>query len=137
MNQISAVMIVKNGASTLALSLESLRGFDDVVVLDNGSTDGSQEIARRYPNVRLHEGHFEGFGPTKNKAARLAKHDWIFIIDSDEAVEPELARAMQQQTLDPGTIYVLNFKAFYKQIQVRHCLPRTMCTKILSIPDFA
>lgn len=121
MNRISAVMIVKNGAKTLEKALGSLRDFDDVVVLDNGSTDGSQEIARRYPNVQLHEGQFEGFGPTKNKAAALAKHEWVLIIDSDEAVEAALAQAMHTKTLDPSTIYVLNFKAFYKDYQVKHC----------------
>lgn len=121
MNQISAVMIVKNGAKTLARSLDSLLALDDVVVFDNGSTDGSQEIARRYPNVRLFTGDFEGFGPTKNKAAGLAQHDWVLIIDSDEAIEPELVASMQRHALDPNTIYVLNFKAFYKDYQVRHC----------------
>ncbi len=121
MNRISAVMIVKNGAKTLEKALDSLSEFDDVLVLDNGSTDGSQEIARRFPNVRLHEGQFEGFGPTKNKAAGLAKHDWVLIIDSDEAVEAPLAQAMHARLLDPGTIYVLNFKAFYKNYQVKHC----------------
>jgi glycosyltransferase involved in cell wall biosynthesis len=121
MNQISAVMIVKNGAKTLEKALDSLREFSDVVVFDNGSTDGSQEIARGFSNVQLHEGQFEGFGPTKNKAASLAKHDWVLIVDSDEAVESTLTQAMHSQVLDPGTIYVLNFKAFYKDYQVKHC----------------
>jgi glycosyltransferase involved in cell wall biosynthesis len=121
MNQISAVMIVKNGANTLAKALESLRDFSDVVVLDNGSTDGSKEIAHRYANVQLYEGAFEGFGPTKNKAAAFAKHDWVLIVDADEAVEPQLSNAIHQMALDPRTIYVLNFKAFYKNHQVKYC----------------
>jgi glycosyltransferase involved in cell wall biosynthesis len=121
MNRISAAMIVKNGARTLATALESLQGFDDIVLLDNGSTDGSQDIARRYRNVQLHTGAFEGFGPTKNKAASLARHDWVLIIDADEAIEPSLSRVIHEAALDPGTIYTLNFKAFYKGYQVRHC----------------
>lgn len=120
-NLISAVMIVKNGAATIERSLSSLASFDEVVVFDNGSTDQTAEIAQRFPNVRLTQGEFEGFGPTKNKAASLARHDWVLIIDSDEAIEPELAAAMHQSTLDPSTIYVLNFKAFYKNYQVKHC----------------
>jgi len=121
LNQISAVMIVKNGANTLSKALDSLQEFSDVVVFDNGSTDGSQAIARGYPNVQLNEGTFEGFGPTKNKAAGLAKHDWVLIIDSDEAIEPELAHTMHRQVLDPATIYLLNFKAFFKDYQVKYC----------------
>ncbi len=118
---ISAVMIVKDGALSISKSLESLYLFDEVVVFDNGSTDGTREIASRYPNVRLFEGTFEGFGITKNKAAALAKHDWILIIDSDECIEPELVRAIHRQNLDPKTIYLLNFKAFYKSYQVKYC----------------
>ena len=92
---VSAVMIVKNGARTIDKSLESLKQFDDVVVYDNGSTDGTQVIAARYPNVQLIEGGFDGFGTTKNRAASYAKHDWILIIDSDEVVDDELLHALK------------------------------------------
>jgi glycosyltransferase involved in cell wall biosynthesis len=114
-------MIVKDGALTIARSLESLRSYDEVIVFDNGSSDGTQEIARQYTNVRMFSGEFEGFGATKNKAVTLAKHDWIFIIDSDEVIEPELAQAMHLSDLDVNFIYVLNFKAFYKDYQVKYC----------------
>lgn len=117
---VSAVMIVKNGARTIDKSLESLKQFDDVVVYDNGSTDGTQAIASQYPNVRLIEGQFDGFGTTKNRAASYAKHDWILIIDSDEVVDDGLLYALETKTLDPQTIYIVNFLAYYKEIQIRH-----------------
>lgn len=118
---VSAVMIVKNGGRTIRRSLESLREFDDVVVYDNGSTDGTQNIAREFPNVRLIEGEFDGFGTTKNRAASFALHEWILIIDSDEVVDEELLRALKTKPLDPRTIYIVNFLAYYKEIQIRHC----------------
>ena len=118
---VSAVMIVKNGARTIRRSLESLREFDDVVVYDNGSTDGTQEIAREFPNVRLVEGEFDGFGTTKNRAASYAAHDWVLIIDSDEVVDAELLDALRTRPLDPRTIYIVNFHAYYKEIRIRHC----------------
>ncbi len=119
--KISAVMIVKDSALTIAKSLDSLRSFDEVIVFDNGSSDGSQEIACQYANVQIYRGEFEGFGITKNKAVALAKHDWILIIDSDEVIEPELAKAMHLLELESSSIYVLNFKAFYKDYQVKYC----------------
>ena len=119
--KISAVMIVKDGALTIAKSLDSLRSFDEVIVFDNGSSDGTQEIARQYTNVQMCNGEFEGFGTTKNKAVALAKHNWILIIDSDEVIEPELAKAMHLHELDTNSIYELNFKAFYKDYQVKYC----------------
>lgn len=118
---VSAVMIVKNGARTIRRSLESLREFEDVVVYDNGSNDGTQAIAGEFPNVRLIEGQFDGFGTTKNRAASYAVHEWILIIDSDEVVDEELLHALKTKPLDPRTIYIVNFLAYYKEIQIRHC----------------
>lgn len=118
---VSAVMIVKNGARTIQRSLESLREFDDVVVYDNGSIDGTQEIACSFANVNLIEGEFDGFGTTKNRAASFSKHDWVLIIDSDEVVDEELMNALKTDVLDPNAIYIVNFLAFYKEIPIRHC----------------
>lgn len=118
---VSAVMIVKNGARTIRKTLESLRELDDVVVYDNGSIDGTQKIVREYSNVHLIEGNFDGFGTTKNRAASYAKYDWVVIIDSDEVVDGTLLHALQTKILDPHTIYIINFLAYYKEIQIRHC----------------
>lgn len=118
---ISAVMIVKNGARTIRKTLESLCEFDDVVVYDNGSTDGTAGIAKEYGNVNLIQGEFTGFGPTKNKAASHARHDWILIVDSDEVVDAELLATLKTAQLDEQTIYSLNFTAYYRDIQIRHC----------------
>lgn len=118
---ISAVMIVKNGAITIQKTLESLLAFDDVVVYDNGSTDGSQKIAQQFKNVNLIEGEFKGFGWTKNTAASYAKNDWILIIDSDEVVDSQLLNTLQRKKLNEKSVYILNFLAFYKQIQIKYC----------------
>ena len=120
-NSISVVIIVKNGALTIQRSLESLQGFDDVVVYDNGSNDGTIEIAQKFSNVQLVQGDFLGFGETKNKAVSYAKHDWVLILDSDEVVDQELFQTLQDASLDPNTIYLINFHAFYKEIQIKYC----------------
>ncbi|MCK9373400.1 MAG: glycosyltransferase family 2 protein [Sulfuricurvum sp.] len=121
MMNVSAVMIVKNGARTIGRSLESLREFDDVVVYDNDSTDATAVIAGEFSNVRLIPGYFDGFGTTKNRAASYAKNEWVLIIDSDEVVDETLLRTLQTKVLDPHTIYIVNFLAFYKEIPIRHC----------------
>ncbi len=117
----SAVVLVKDNEHTLTATLESLKAFDNVVVYDNGSTDESKHIARKFPNVHLVEGEFKGFGWTKNRAVSFAKHDWIIIVDSDEVVDKELLQILQTKRLDDNTVYQLNFKAYYKDIQVKHC----------------
>ena len=103
---ISAVIISKDAEGTIGATLQSLRRFAEVLVYDNGSQDRTLEIARGFPNVRLHQGDFFGFGPTKNHAASLAEHDWIFSIDSDYQVSPELLDSIAHVNLsDPGVGY--------------------------------
>lgn len=118
---ISAVVLAKNSEKTIKNTLSSLGGFDDVVVYDNGSNDKTVEIAKSFSNVNLVYGEFRGFGWSKNRAASYAKNDWILIIDSDEVVDKELFEILKTTSLDEKSVYRLNFKAFYKDIQIRHC----------------
>jgi len=96
---ISAVIIAHNSEATLAECLQSLAEFPEVVVYENGSTDKTVEIAQEFSNVRLERGAFEGFGPTKNKAAGFAANDWILSLDSDERVTPELVEELRSKDL--------------------------------------
>ncbi|MGE4456621.1 MAG: glycosyltransferase family 2 protein [Arcobacteraceae bacterium] len=118
---ISAVVLAKNNEKTIGNTLQSLTDFSDVVVYDNGSVDETINIAKSFPNVNLIEGEFRGFGWSKNKAASYAKNDWILIIDSDEVVDGELLEVLKNKVLEKNCVYKLNFKAFYKDIQVKHC----------------
>lgn len=118
---ISVVVLAKNNQKTIKNTLESLVGFDDVVVYDNGSSDDTLQIAKSYKNVNLIEGEFRGFGWSKNRAASYAKNDWILVIDSDEVVDRELFEILKSISLDEKSVYRLNFKAFYKDIQVKYC----------------
>jgi len=117
---ISAVIIVKNAVNTIKKTLESLSAFNDVIVYDNGSDDGTQDIVKEFSNITLIEGSFLGFGPTKNKAASYAKNEWILIVDSDEVVDLELINTLKTKKLNDSTVYILNFLAFYKNIQIKY-----------------
>lgn len=92
---ITAVVLARDGADTLERCLSSLSDFAEVLLYDNGSTDATLEIAARFANVRIIKGHFDGFGPTRNRAAREAKHDWIFNIDTDEWLTPVLQESLR------------------------------------------
>ena len=118
---ISAVVLAKNNDNTIEKTLQSLVEFEDVVVYDNGSTDKTIQIVKEFKNVNLVEGEFNGFGWSKNKAASYAKNDWIIIIDSDEVIDSLLLNTLKTKKLDEKTVYQLNFKAFYKDIQVKYC----------------
>ncbi len=117
---ISAVMITKDAEAHLQESLESLRDFKEVIVYDTGSSDDTIRIAQKFPNVTIHQGPFIGFGPTKNEAASLASNDWIFSIDSDEVVTPELLTTLQALSLQPQKVYAIHRQNLFLGHPVRH-----------------
>lgn len=118
---ISVVMIVKNGEKTIQKSLQSLKDFEDVVVYDNGSDDNTINLAKKFANVNLIQGDFLGFGKTKNKASEYAKNDWILILDCDEVIDETLNQTLKSKKLNENCVYMLNFNAYYKNKQIKHC----------------
>jgi glycosyltransferase involved in cell wall biosynthesis len=118
---VSAVMIVRDASGTLPRTLDSLGWLAEVVVYDNGSRDDTRAIAARYANVRVAEGAFSGFGPTRNAAAALASNDWIFAIDSDESVTDELRGSLAAADLaDPRVVFAVERRNFLMGRPVRH-----------------
>ncbi len=113
MQSLSVVIVCKNEVDIIGRTLQSLRGLtDDIVVYDNGSTDETRKMVKQF-NVQLHEGSWEGFGKTKNKAISLALYDWILSLDSDETVDDELKGSlMAEQLKDETTVYEVSFKNF-------------------------
>jgi glycosyltransferase involved in cell wall biosynthesis len=119
--QISAVIIARDAATTLRATLDSLKWASEIVVYDNGSRDDSRAIASAFKNVRLADGAFIGFGPTRNAAAALASNDWIFAIDCDESVSGELRASLLSADLaDPRTVYAVERRNYMMGRAVRH-----------------
>jgi glycosyltransferase involved in cell wall biosynthesis len=118
---ISVTILTKNSATYLAECLGALVAFDEVVVLDNGSTDDTIAIARGFANVTVHEHPFIGFGPMKNLAVDMASNDWILSIDSDEIVTPELAREILGLELDKSRLYAIERDNYYHGRLIRGC----------------
>ncbi len=113
MTPFSIVIVCRNEAHIIERSLSSMQGCtDDILVFDNGSTDGTQDQIRNM-GVRLIEGSWEGFGPTKNKAIAGAKYDWILSLDADEALDPELKESLiQWRPENDREVYKVAFKNF-------------------------
>lgn len=120
MTPFSTVIVCRNEAGIIGSTLASLAGVcDDVVVYDSGSTDGTQEVVRRFP-VRLVEGPWEGFGPTKTKANALARHDWILSLDADEALDETLQQSLKQwEAGHEKEVYNLRFRNFLGDTPLR------------------
>ncbi len=98
--KISAAIITLNAAAELDRCLASLDFADEIIVLDQGSTDDTAGVCARRGAV-LHQTEWLGFGPTKDKAAGLCRNPWVLSIDSDEEVTPELRAAIEALPDDP------------------------------------
>ncbi len=118
---ISATVLAKNSERTIGECLRALRAFDEVIVLDNGSTDQTMNIASAFPNVTLLESGMEGFGPLKNFAARNARHDWILNVDSDEILSDELVREIAHLKLDERHAYSMVRENFFNGRLIKCC----------------
>lgn len=119
---ISAVILVKNAEKTIAECLESLSAFGEVVLLDNGSTDATLDIAAKYPNVKIfHEPNFCGFGKMKNIALSKATNDWILSIDSDEVLMPEIVSQINAMQLNDNTVVALSRLNYYGDRCMKCC----------------
>lgn len=118
---ISVTILTKNSSKHLEQVLSALASFDEVLLYDNGSQDTTFSIAERFPNTRVERGPFLGFGPSHNKASELAKHDWIFSIDSDEVATEELVEEIKALVLNPKATYTIPRHNYYNGKWIKGC----------------
>jgi glycosyltransferase involved in cell wall biosynthesis len=88
--KISFCLITLNEAGNLPRALKSCADLaDEIIVLDSGSTDATEKIARDF-GARFETQKWLGYVGQKNKVLSLAQHDWIFSLDADEELSPKL-----------------------------------------------
>jgi glycosyltransferase involved in cell wall biosynthesis len=113
---ISCFIITKNEADRIVPTIRSVSDWvSEVIVVDSGSTDGTQEIAAS-AGASVTFRAWTGFGPQKRFGESLCKHDWVLNIDADEVVSPELALEIQEmfaKGLPPLAAYALRINDVY------------------------
>jgi glycosyltransferase involved in cell wall biosynthesis len=94
---LSVVIITFNEEANLRRTLESVRPLvrDDgeIIVVDNGSTDGTLELAHEF-GARVFTEDWKGYAAQKNSAIEKASCEWVLSLDADEAVSPELTQEL-------------------------------------------
>ena len=96
MQSISVIIITKNEAHNIKSCIESVLWADEIIILDSGSTDGTQNICREYAKANLYETDWPGFGIQKQRALDLAHSDWILSLDADEIITVALKDEIQK-----------------------------------------
>lgn len=128
---ISAVIIAFNEADRIQATLKSLQFCEEILVVDSGSTDGTQAIAEKAGARVIHHA-FEGYGLQNRFGGQEAKFDWILSIDADELLtedlQQEIVAIFQSKPKESGfyiprTLVFMGKKFFsgseHKQLQLK------------------
>jgi len=114
--RVSIVVTVYNAERTIKQCLDSVMKLDypkdrlDVVVIDDGSTDNSADIVKKYP-VRLVQKPHGGYPSAMNNGIKVTNGDVIFIIDSDAYVEKDWLEKALKEFSDPKVGIVSGYVA--------------------------
>ena len=122
MNLLSVCLVVQNEQENLPRVLQSVQGIaDEIVVVDGGSTDRTQEIAREY-GARVFHRPYTDQSDQKNYAVSLAANDWIFVLDADEELSAELKqfRAAMEARTPRFDVYEMARLTWYLGAWIRH-----------------
>jgi glycosyltransferase involved in cell wall biosynthesis len=106
-SQVSVVMIVLDAAELLPDALASIPAEAETIVADGGSRDASREVARHHgarvtdQDQAAIDAAAGNFDVARNAAAATASRPWVFFLDADERITPELAQAVAVLLPDP------------------------------------
>lgn len=111
---VSVVIIAKNESQIIGRSIAGARLLtDDIVVVNNGSTDNTARIALDL-KCSIYNEDWEGYGANKNKGNSYARYDWILSIDADEIIDKELVNALHKLNYSNiNVVYDINFKTYF------------------------
>ncbi|MDD5560545.1 MAG: glycosyltransferase family 2 protein [Candidatus Omnitrophica bacterium] len=112
MDKLSVVILTKNEQLCIAECLESVRWADEIIVVDDESTDKTVEIVKKY-NCKIFFRKMDVEGKHRNWAYAQARNQWVLSLDADETVTPELKleieQAMQSREFAAYDIPLRNF----------------------------
>lgn len=123
MPTLSVAMIVKNEGQDLAACLETVQGWvDEIVILDSGSCDNTEQIAREFGAKFYQNTDWQGFGVQRQRAQQYVTGDYVLWLDADERVTPELRQSILQAVKkgEKNTIYQIPRLSEVFGRQIRH-----------------
>lgn len=117
-SSISVIVLTKNEEAGLGFTLDRLRDFDDVIVVDSLSNDRTVEIARSH-HIRVVDFEWNGQYPKKKQWALEnagARNEWILLLDADEFPSASLLRELAaiQPALDNTTYGAYDIDLLYR-----------------------
>ncbi|MES2274829.1 MAG: glycosyltransferase family 2 protein [Bacteroidota bacterium] len=117
---VSVVIITKNEAEVIQRSIAMAKLItDDIVIIDNGSTDDTLKIALTY-GCQIFKENWDGYGANKNKGILHARYNWILSIDADEVIDENLITSLHHLNYNnPEVVYNIRFKSYFGSKLIR------------------
>lgn len=112
---LSAIIIARNEETRIGRCIDALRFADEVIVIDNNSTDNTVSIARK-KGAEVVSITTSDFAHLRNIAVSYAHSEWLLYVDADEIVSPELEISMYDAVRNSGknvSGYMIHRKNFY------------------------
>lgn len=91
---VTAIIPTYNEQEHIQEAIESVRWADEILVVDSFSTDQTVAIAKLL-GAQVWQHEYENSAAQKNRAIPKASHPWVFILDADERVSPQLKNEIQ------------------------------------------
>jgi len=117
---ITVTIITRDEEDRIAGAVASAAWANEVLVVDSGSTDRTVEVAAG-AGARVVVEPWRGYGGQKNRAAELARTDWVFSVDADERISSELARLIEAVADHPAvSAYRVRRRNHFASRPIRH-----------------
>ena len=135
---ISILILTLNEEPNIGACLDALKGFDDIVVFDSMSSDRTKEIAQS-KGARVIEREFDNWAAHQNWALDNIefKNPWVFYLDADERMTPELRDEILAIARDPSRKEVAFYcgrRNYFLGKWIRHAMPPGMIMRFFRPP---
>jgi glycosyltransferase involved in cell wall biosynthesis len=120
---VGVIVLTLDEEPNIARCLGSLAWADQIVVVDSGSTDGTVKIAREC-GAEVVEQPWLGFSAQREMALRLplVRHEWVYFVDADEWVSPQLACEIAAVLQTPScAAFAHRRRLVFQGTWIRHC----------------
>lgn len=120
--KVSASYIVKNEEEFLPFSIKSIYDVvDEIILVDNGSTDRTVEIAKSFPKAKIYYSDAQDFSVLRNLTIKYATGDWILVMCADEVfygdINEVLPKLVKDYTVDAYTCWYYHLMRSYYYMQ--------------------